>query len=75
MKNTLPPHYSEKMMIGLIRDTKTIEELTDLCSLYKDLQAQKDIVITIRMAREVNLQQKTIIYGGDILGDKNSQNE
>lgn len=73
--NKNPPHYSEKMMIGLIRNTKTIEDLTELCLLFRDLKTQKDIIITDRMQREVNIQQKTIIYGGDILGDKTSQNE
>lgn len=73
--NKLPPHYSEKMMIELIRETTTIEDLTALCRLYKDLQKQKDIVITYKMKREVKLQQETIIYGGDILGNKTSQNE
>jgi hypothetical protein len=73
--NKNPPHYSEKMMIELIRETKTIEELTQLCKLYKDLEKQRDIVITFRMTREIGMQQETIIYGGDILGDKTSSNE
>ncbi|MBO6184231.1 MAG: hypothetical protein J6O88_05975 [Chryseobacterium sp.] len=64
------PHYSEKMIIGLIRETKTIEDLTDLCNLLRDIEEQKDLTITFRISREVQIQQKTIIYGGDILGDK-----
>lgn len=64
------PEYSEKMMIGLIRETKTIEDLTDLCKLLRTVENQKDLVITYKINREVRLQQQTIIYGGDILGDK-----
>lgn len=64
------PRYQEKMIIGLIRETKTIEDLTDLCNLLRDIEEQKDLTITFKINQEVQIQQKTIIYGGDILGDK-----
>ncbi|MCX8533069.1 hypothetical protein [Chryseobacterium luquanense] len=64
------PEYSEKMMIGLIRETKTIDDLTNLCKLLRAVEKQNDLVITYKMNKEVRLQQQTIIYGGDILGDK-----
>ncbi len=64
------PRYHEKMIIALIRETKTIEELTDLCNLLRDIEEQKDLTITFKINQEVQIQQQTIIYGGDILGDK-----
>lgn len=69
-KEFIPPHYSEKLLIRLIREEKTLSGLVDLCDLYRDLEAQKDIIITLKIKTEVMLQQKTIIYGGDILGNE-----
>lgn len=68
MKKTQPPHYSESLLIRLIRETKTITDLTGLCNLYRELEKQNDIVITYKINSEVKLQQQTIIYGGDTLG-------
>lgn len=67
------PTYRETMIIGLIRDTKTIEDLTDLGQLLRDIENQNDLTITEKIKREVQLQQQTIIYGGDILGDKSKE--
>ncbi|KFF26886.1 hypothetical protein [Chryseobacterium vrystaatense] len=71
-QNKLPPKYSEKMILTLTKDSKSIEDLTNLCGLLKALEKQKDIIITQKIQREVKLQQQTIIYGGDLLGDKKS---
>ncbi|MEI7486440.1 MAG: hypothetical protein WCJ72_03345 [Chryseobacterium sp.] len=68
--NKTPPEYSEKMIIGLIRDTKKIEDLVSLGELINDLESQKDLVITEKIRREIRLQQETIIYGGDLLDNK-----
>lgn len=68
MKKTQPPQYSESLLIRLIRETKTINDLTGLCNLYRELEKQNDIVITYKINSEVKLQQQTIIYGGDTLG-------
>ena len=65
-----PPRYSEKILIGLIKETTDLDNLTSLCKLYRDLEEQGDIDITQKINREVQIQQKVIIYGGDLLGDK-----
>jgi len=62
------PQYTEALLVRLIRETATMEELTDLCKLYMDLEMQNDIIITLKVKAEVGLQQQTIIYGGDTLG-------
>jgi hypothetical protein len=62
-KNKKMPQYSESLLIELIQDTKTLEDLTSLCQLVKELESQKDLAITERICREVKLQQGKIIYG------------
>ncbi len=55
------PHYSQAMLIRLIRQTKDIQDLCDLGLLYKDLAAQEDITITFRLKMEIRIQQELLI--------------
>jgi hypothetical protein len=63
------PRYQEKMLLELIWDSQTLDDLVDLCDLLNDLEAQKDLVITAKMCQEVKLQQQKIIYSNDISDD------
>lgn len=73
MKKTQPPQYSESLLIRLIRETKTLTDLTELCNLYRDLEEQKDLVITHKVTSEVQLQSWTILYSGDSFGKTNEE--
>lgn len=55
------PHYSQKMLIQLVRETKDIQDLCNLGLLYRDLAAQEDIRITIRLKMEIKIQQELLI--------------
>lgn len=52
-QNKLPPEYSEKMILTLINNTTSIEDLMSLAQLIKDLEEQKDLIITEKIRREI----------------------
>lgn len=55
------PHYSQTMLIRLVRQTKDIQDLCNLGMLYKDLEVQEDIKITFRLKMEIRIQQELLI--------------
>ena len=61
--NKHPPEYSEKMLLNLINETNSIDDLVKLCDLLNALERQKDLVITEKMYRAVKQQQRIIIKG------------
>lgn len=63
-------HYSQKMLIQLVRETKDIQDLCNLGLLYRDLAAQEDIRITIRLKLEIKIQQELLI-----LRDEEKEND
>ena len=65
------PHYSQAMLIRLIRQTKDIQDLCDLGMLYKDLEAQEDIKITFRLKMEIRIQQELLILRKEENNDNN----
>lgn len=64
------PHYSQTLLIRLIRQTKDIQDLCDLGLLYRDLAAQGDITITFRLKMEIRIQQELLI-----LRDEEKEND
>ena len=65
------PHYSQTMLIRLIRQTKDIQDLCDLGMLYRDLAAQEDITITFRLKMEIRIQQELLILRKEENNDNN----
>lgn len=65
------PHYSQAMLIRLVRQTKDIQDLCDLGLLYKDLAAQEDITITFRLKMEIRIQQELLILRKEENNDNN----
>ena len=55
------PHYSQTMLIRLVRETKDIQDLCNLGMLYRDLKEQGDIIITFRLKMEIKIQQELLI--------------
>lgn len=55
------PHYSQALLIRLIRQTKDIQDLCNLGMLYRDLKEQGDIIITFRLKMEIKIQQELLI--------------
>lgn len=61
-----PPEYSEKTIIGIINDCNDIQDLSDLCNTLRDLERNKDLIITEKIKREVKVQQMVIVFGGKL---------
>ncbi len=57
--------YPQALLRRLVWETKDIFDLTDLCILYRELEAQGDITITARLKAEVQIQTR-ILIGRDI---------
>ena len=51
------PQYTDRMLIRLIHETESREDLVKLSTLYVELSEQGDIVITHRMAHEMKAQE------------------
>lgn len=71
MKTPNQPHYSQTTLIRLVRQTKDIQDLCDLGKLYRDLQAQEDIIITFRLKMEIRIQQELLILRKEENNDNN----
>ena len=55
------PHYSQVLLRRLVWETKDLDDLVDLCRLYRDLEAQGDIVITYPLKAEVAVQTRLLV--------------
>ena len=67
----MTPHYSQAMLIRLIRQTKDIQDLYNLGMLYRDLKEQGDIIITFRLKMEIRIQQELLIPRKEENNDNN----
>lgn len=60
------PRYTEKMLIRIINDCHDLDDLTNLCNNLRDLERNKDLIITEKIKREVKVQQMVIVFGGKL---------
>ena len=63
-----PTRYTEQTLIRIIQDCYDLDDLTNLCNNWRDLEENKDLEITSKMQMEVKVQQQVIIFGGKFLG-------
>ncbi len=63
------PEYSEVLLLRLIRETNSLDDLVSLCDLINVLESQNDLVITNKIVTEVQRRQRTFIHGDDLLED------
>lgn len=66
-----PPQYSQKMLIGLLNDCKTIEELCSLGNLLKELSEAGDFPMTAKLRAFALVKQQELIYGNNFGKKKN----
>ena len=55
------PRYPQALLRRLVWETKDLDDLVDLCRLYRELEAQGDIVITYRLKAEVAVQTRLLV--------------
>lgn len=58
-----PPQYSEKTLMCILSDCKTIEELCDVGSIMKELSEAGDFPMTLKLKAFVMVKQQQLIYG------------
>ena len=58
-----PPQYSQQMLLRLLDECKTIEELCSLGALYKELSEAGDFPMSPRLKAFSLVKQQELIYG------------
>ena len=72
MTNQNPkPEYSEAVLLKIMNETKSIQDLADVGQLYQDLADAGDITITQRIKCFSRVKQQEHIYGTRINNKKN----
>lgn len=71
MTPSAQPRYSEAMLLRVMNDCKTIEDLTQVGQLYKDLAAAGDIHLSQRILCFCRVKQQELIYGNQLNNGKN----
>ncbi len=59
------PHYSEKLLIRIIYDCVSLEDLVLLGQLYTQLEDQGDIKITRKILYHTKIKQYELVYSGE----------
>ena len=65
------PEYSEALLIRIINDTKSIQDLADVGKLYQDLAEAGDIYISQKVISFSRVKQQELIYGNKLNKGKN----
>ena len=65
------PEYSEALLIRIINDTKSIQDLADVGKLYQDLAEARDIHISQKIMCFCRVKHQELIYGNKLNNGKN----
>ena len=65
------PEYSEALLLRIINDTKSIQDLADVGKLYQDLSEAGDIHISQKIICFSRVKHQEHIYGNKLGNDKN----
>lgn len=60
-----PPEYSPQLLIRLVRETKSIQDLVHLNILFRELEEAGDFKISRRLVMEMKIQDRFFRYKGD----------
>ena len=65
------PEYSEDILLKIINETKSIQDLADVGKLYQDLAEAGDIHISQKIICFSRVKHQEHIYGNKLGNDKN----